>query len=299
MFYSGAGVLPYAFFNNTIYFLIAREHKEAGWSGSNTFSDFGGSVEAKHKSPEVLAEYGAQSNEYATITAAVEFWEETMGLFYDSHQTFKMLTDQKGIKIASGSYLEHLLRIEYNPFWVEIFKNAYNYVLSCAVPSSKKIGMMNIPSCPEGFTEKTEIKWISYLDLKNAVDSSNATYRPEFRNTLKNLFKDTNFQKLLLDASIFKDTSKTGFIAPVSSEPILPQIEYQWPNFYPSKKELVSDVLINSLKTQYHHLLVQLPFIKNNEKMAQMFHYIDQINQYHQEVKMYVYLKIDASNNNF
>lgn len=297
MFYTGAGVLPYAFFNNTIYFLIGREHKEVGWTGSNTFSDFGGAVEAAHESAEVLAEYGANPNEYATITAAVEFWEETMGLFYNSQQTFKMLTDQKGIKLASGTYLEHLLRVEYNPFWVELFTNAYNYVLSCAVASKKKIGMMHIPSCPDGFTEKTEIKWISYADLKNAVDMSNPEYRYHFRKTLQSLFKHNDFHQLLAEASIFKDPSIVGFIAPINPEPILPRVEYQWPVFYPNKNELITGHKliasgpINSVKTQYHHLIVNLPIVIYNEKMAQMFQYIDSINQYHQEVKLYVYLK--------
>jgi len=290
---NNAGVLPYAYYNNTIYFLFGREHKEHGWSGGDKFSDFGGAVEHKHKDPSTLSEFGATLEDYPMITGATEFWEETLGLFYNKKETFKMLKDQKGIVVKGSNYYEHLLKVDYNPFWVELFRNAYNYVLSCAVPDTKKIGYMKIPSCPEGFTEKTEIKWFSYADVKEAVETGlpkSAEYRPELIGTLAKLFKMPEFAKLLDEASIFKDPSTVGFVAPVEPEKILPSEEYKWPDFYP-EKTLINKGLVNSLTNHFSFLLATLPFIVKNPKEAQMFNYIDLINQLHYETKQFIYLK--------
>ncbi len=296
---NNAGVLPYAFYNNTIYFLLGREHKEVGWTGGDKLSDFGGAVELEHKQQATLNEFGAVYDEYPMVTAATEFWEETLGLFFTEKETYDLLKKQNGIVVKGAHYYEHLLRVDYNPFWIELFRNAYNYVLSCAVPypgPGGKTGVfMYIPSCPKGYTEKTEIRWVSYADIKNEVDNySQATseYRPELIGTLKKLFQDPLFPKLLDEASIFVDPHKIGFIAPTEAEKILPTEEYKWPNFYPEKDKVSgAPGLITTITSQYGALLKSLPIVVTNPKLAAMFNYIDYNNQFHYEVKNFIYLK--------
>ena len=289
----GAGILPIAYWNNTIYFLVGREHEESGWTGSKKLSDFGGSIEAKHKLQTSLDEVGGVAEDYRKYTAATEFWEETMGLFYNKKIVFAMLKQQKNPIITSGNYYMHVLKIDYNPYWESLFNNAYNYVLSCATKHPSKIGYQYIPSCPEGFTEKTEIKWVPYNEIKKQVDTYSSTtseYRPEFVASLRKLFADKEFPKLLSDASVFKNPDQIGFVAPVTSEPIIPIVEYKWPSFYPEKDKITKG-LINTLASHYAYLLANFDLIVNNVKMAQMFKYIDGVNQFHYEVKSFIYLK--------
>lgn len=274
---TGAGILPYAFYNNTIYFLVGREHLESGWTGSGKLSDFGGAVESKHKNP--------------ADTAASEFWEETMGLFYSKDEVYNLLSTQNDLKSQNGSYLTHLLRIEYNPFWVELFQNAFNYVLTCSVPNPKKQGMQYIPSCPDGWTEKTEIRWVVYTDLKKDVDSNSSLYRPEFIASSKVLFAKKEFTKLLDDASIFIDKNKKGIIVPIVSEPIISTPMYKWPVFYPDfpiNPTPEEKPIENSLTYHYSILISGLPFIVKEKIFAQIFNYIDQINQFHYETKSFI-----------
>lgn len=227
MSYTGSGVLPYAYYNNTVYFLLGKEHKEVGWPGSEKYSDFGGSVETKHKDPIVLSKVGGTTADYAKYTAAVEFWEETMGLFYNIKEIFDLLQLQNGI-VTTPPYAEHLLNIEYNPFWTNIYKSAHDYVLSCAKPHPTKSGFMAIPSCPEGFTEKIEIKWFSYDEIIKAVNNTDPawskSFRPEFLITMGNIIKLPAFKKLVDKASIFVDPSTSTSFAPIKDEPLLIQV---------------------------------------------------------------------------
>ena len=66
-----AGVLPYTIHKDTIYFLLGRDSE-------NKWSDFGGRVEPKDK-----GDYD--------VTAAREFYEETLGSVYDYDYTKKIL----------------------------------------------------------------------------------------------------------------------------------------------------------------------------------------------------------------
>jgi hypothetical protein len=310
---SGAGILPYAYFNNTIYFLFGREHLQSGWSGSGTLADFGGAVEDDHINPATLAEFGATASEVARVAAAIEFWEETMGLFYTKKEAYTMLKQQNGLMVKNGGYAEHLMKIDYNPYWVELFTNAWNYVMSCAVAFNgtenkkeaygKKGVAYHIPSCPDGYTEKTEIKWVKYEDLKAHIEmGSSEKYRPELISTMKLIFANKDFKKLLDEASIFKNPDQVGFVAPIVAEPILPAPVVApspkviaptgpdtWPAFYP--KPPYTAGLVTSLQSHYQYLLANLPGIAQKPNFAPLFSDIDQINQYHYELKQYIYLK--------
>lgn len=240
MSYTAAGVLPYAYYNNTVYFLLGKEHKEIGWSGSEKYADFGGSVETKHKdfnalstitgvpvdknSTFELSKIASIAADYPKYTAAVEFWEETMGLFYDTKEMFDLLKNQNNI-VTTPPYAEHLVNIEYNPFWVDIFKSAYDYVLSCAKPHDSKEGYMYIPSCPEGFTEKTEIKWFSYDEIKKAIEQKDPTwsnlFRPEFISTVSKIFTLPAFKTIIDKSTIFIDSKLAAPITKIINEPSL------------------------------------------------------------------------------
>jgi hypothetical protein len=292
MSYTGAGIIPFSYFNNTMYFLLGREHKETGWPGSEKLSDFGGSVEEKHKSPATLNEFGAELKDYPMISAATEFWEETMGLFFPKKEVFKMLKNQNSLVVKSDSYAEYFLQLTYNPYWAELYRNAHNYILSCAVPHPSKTGYMYIPSCPEGYVEKTEVIWISYDDLKAATETTTPTqYRPDFLKTMKIAFSKPEFAALLANASIFIDPNKKGFFAPIVPEPIIPVLDQsKWPSFYP-QKNMVTKSLITDLKSQYSFLLASLPAFVKKPELVLSFNYIDQVNQFNFEVKSFIYNK--------
>jgi hypothetical protein len=281
------GVLPYAFFNNTVYFLLGREHKEVGWDGGNTFSDFGGSIDPKHTTTEFLAKFGATSADQDKVTASVEFWEETMGLFFTELEIYNLLKSKNDITLKSGPYVEHLLRIEYNPYWVTLFQNAYNYVLSCTAPHPTKIGYNIIPSCPEGYTEKTEIKWFSYNELETSMKTVNEL-RPDLVNTLRKIFATPQFSQLLAEASIFIDPSTKGNETPVQALPIIAPSEPTWPAFYPSPSD-VGNVAggTGTLQQQYQSLSNSCPKLFKND-FIKIFAYIDRINQIHYEISDFI-----------
>lgn len=301
-----AGVLPYTFYLNQLHFLVGREHKEEGWTGSNKLSDFGGAVEAEHKNLTNLSKFSGTATDYPKYTAATEFWEETMGLFYNTQELFNMLKTDTTITYNNGGYAEHLMYVDYDPFWVDLFVNGYNYVLSCAKPSDQKIGYMYIPSCPKGFTEKTEIKWVSYahilelLNNKSHPDLSN--YRPEFLNTLRKM-NQANILKTLSDKANIFNKSVAPTDVKLMPEPILIEAKDVKSSttkpFYPTLDEIKdigpTDKYIGSdLSTMYKYLFKQLiSQLSINSAFTSAFDYIDHINQAHFAIKKLIYLKIN------
>lgn len=66
------GIQPYTIINGEYYIILGKESYEEGWSGSETWSSFGG-----------MPDYDIYSNEIekALDEAIREFDEETMGIF--------------------------------------------------------------------------------------------------------------------------------------------------------------------------------------------------------------------------
>ena len=157
--------------NGVKYYLIGREHEEVGWDGSGKWSDFGGDPE----------------DETPLVGAAREFYEETMGFFGNLSDIVHKLKGNKRISVPGG--YTYLYKIKYDPDLPGLFERVHRYFLQCAKMHKYKQGYMGIPSCPDGLFEKTDIKWVSEAELRKAVESEAAVFRPQFLQSLLTVLK--------------------------------------------------------------------------------------------------------------
>lgn len=139
-------------------FLLGREHPEIGWEDSNKWSDFGG---RPHPMDNLLD------------NAAREAWEESMGLL-GSMEEIREAVKKSGkiVRIYAAPNVQtgvvFLMPIPYQPDLPHLFARVYDYFKRCTVKSER--GFDYIPSCLEGFYEKTEIQWFTARQLFNAVN---------------------------------------------------------------------------------------------------------------------------------
>lgn len=189
--YVYASILPFSVdTNGDVCFLIGQEQKESGWSGSNKWSDFGGSPDGN--SPKVAA--------------AKEAYEETMGLLGSLKSIKLHLYDELMYRSPTG--YTFLYPVPYDAKLPTYFKNVFDYFKKCG---NKKNSKYVIPSCKEGYFEKQNVKWIKATDLYESVSSdknkieikesdgsiTKLTFRSEFIKGLKNadFFKMFSFHK--------------------------------------------------------------------------------------------------------
>lgn len=151
--YNYTGILPYAKDKNTnrIYFLLGREAIVPGWSESGKFSDFGGIPHDK---------------EEAKASAIRECFEETMGILGCEKALLNQInTDGKWHDIKENNALICLLSIDYDINIPTYYGRIYNYFTKCAMNHPKWKGHKYLPSCPEGYLEKIELRWFSWDDI--------------------------------------------------------------------------------------------------------------------------------------
>tara|TARA_B110000008_G_scaffold274304_1_gene309881 strand:+ start:470 stop:973 length:504 start_codon:yes stop_codon:yes gene_type:complete len=144
----GAGILPFAHFNNTIYFFFGRENMEGGHSAAGKWSDFGGSRE---------------KNETEYDTGLREGCEELSGIFGDN-DTIDKLLKKTNITIKSNTYYTYLMEVEYDKNKEEELKNIYVKTLQ---ENPDLIYKHN------GLYEKDRGKWIELKHLNS--------FRPNMR----------------------------------------------------------------------------------------------------------------------
>ena len=155
-----AGVLPYAYFKGTTYFLLGRD-------SDNKWSDFGGRVEPKDKNDH-------------EITAAREFFEETLGSIYDYDYTKKLIKSKKCPKIISKTgaghpYYMYLLKINYTDIVRIKFSSTKNFLLSVIINIDKK------------YIEKNDIRWVSLETIEHSINNTSLiNLRNVFLSTFKN-----------------------------------------------------------------------------------------------------------------
>lgn len=174
--YKYTGVLPYAKNNGNVYFLLGRESIVPNWSESGKFSDSGG---APH-----------DQNEDSLISAARECFEETMGIL-GCETTLKSLLTQNASKtlIPSMRSLIYILPIDYDENLPTHFNRIYNYLTKCMGEHSVWKGFKHISSCPEGYCEKIEMKWVSRNELTIATNNQDNNYRSSFLKSMDIIIK--------------------------------------------------------------------------------------------------------------
>lgn len=156
---TGCGLLPYACYNGKLYILLGREQYP-----SLKFSDFGGHIEFGEKSIQCAIREG---------------YEETMGILGNQSQLKEMVDDKKNITV--DTYNCYLLKTSYDKNLPNIYRNIYNYFTKCA---QTKHGRYVIPSCPEGWFEKKEIKWYEMNDLKKQIKNNNNSFNKRIKKII-------------------------------------------------------------------------------------------------------------------
>ncbi len=162
-----AGVLPYAFKeNNALMILLGQEDESPEWVDSKKWSDFCG---------------GPKPGESHEQSAAREWWEETMGM-YGSEAVYLDMVKRSGIKVMPApDVVIFLVQVPYEPLVVATYNNIYSCIAGCKVAHPKWKGARYLPSCPEGYGEKTSLMWMRYDAVVADIEP---VYRASFRTSL-------------------------------------------------------------------------------------------------------------------
>jgi len=170
--YKYIGVLPFCQHNGNIMILLGKEPYVDNWKDSMMWSDFGGKPE---------------KNEKCIQTASRECFEETLGILGCNIYLAEQLSSSKSIFIEHKNAIIYLLKIDYNESIPLHYNRIYSYFTKCTIDHPKIIGLKKIANCPDGYYEKTELKWMSLVNLKNILESDQAgqTFRKSFIDSIK------------------------------------------------------------------------------------------------------------------
>lgn len=162
-----AGILPFYLKNKSVYFLLGRDTPRDNVSH---WSDFGGRSESA-------------DNGRWDVTAAREFYEETIGSVMDIATIMSKLANKKNyLKIKSttlnGSpYYMYLVKVPYKDY-----RQTFQSTLSFIKYMTKSIKL------EYKYFEKTDIQWISLDTLTESIkitdNSEIYQLRPVFKKTL-------------------------------------------------------------------------------------------------------------------
>ena len=156
---SYAGILPYAVVRGEPVLLLGKEVHINGWSGSGLWAPFGG---------------GVDPGESLHAAALREGYEETMGVFGTPRQLAARIR-RAGARAARWRHrggMTLLMPLELDRNLPRHFRNFYLYSRRC-----------RRQECPEGWYEKTHIRWVPLRKLRE----DDLRLRPEFRRTLPSL----------------------------------------------------------------------------------------------------------------
>ena len=169
------GVLPYAIDDqNQLWFLLGKEHPEEGWNDAERWAHFAGGSESSDKS--------------MLKGSAREAYEESMGFLGSLKEIETKLSENAVVKIPG--ILVYLMEIPYDSKLPALYKNVYEYCMKASRPHPYKIGYQYIPTAPDGFFEKTEIRWFSEAELKK---QEKGIFRRSFDQIIKETFKQFQF----------------------------------------------------------------------------------------------------------
>jgi len=148
-----AGVLPYTFYQNTLYFLVGKDIRDNSWS------DFGGKAEAEDKD--------------TLDTAMREFYEETCGVVMDLKALKARFAGRSNRVMVSATqnghpYYMYALQVPFTPH----LRSTYRKLL--AFMRYRKLYKKNI--------EKTDMQWVCLDDL---LIRDRLTLRSVFASTVR------------------------------------------------------------------------------------------------------------------
>jgi hypothetical protein len=179
MDYKGAGVLIYKISDEKVYFLLGKENMILSnkCNKGNKFCDFGGKKDLI-------------DNNYID-TASREFYEETMGSFYTLCEIKDLLINCTVFYNDKYKYHQFLLKDNISDDKVNTYNKIRSYLNSCMqfIPqntsgskayASENTYYQKLPCCPDGYVEKSEIRWFELSD----IITNHTIFRHEFVNSL-------------------------------------------------------------------------------------------------------------------
>lgn len=171
-----AGVLPFSRFEGgTVRVLLGREIEAPGWPPSGTWSCWGGAP---------------NKGETAINAAARECFEECMGMLGTASSIAAMVHpshDPAPIKVETDSACVFLCQVSYDPQIVQRFAGVYDYLHRCSKEREDRKGVLHVPSCPDGYMEKTAMRWFTLDEIKEAMRTSDPIFRPSFLRTFASI----------------------------------------------------------------------------------------------------------------
>lgn len=148
-----SGILIYSYNNNgELVFLLGKENKSLYSSDSNKYCDFGGS---RYKNESILE------------TAIREFDEESMGVIMDINTLQIKLLDPHTFYVIINNYVQYVVKIEYDETIPLFYNRIRNKLENCMKYSTNYY--YKIPTCPNGYLEKSKMKWFTLNDLKKNI----------------------------------------------------------------------------------------------------------------------------------
>jgi len=171
----GAGIIPIALFNGTLYILLGKERFKE--NKQNLWCDFGGSVD-KHNKSEI-------DNPY--YTAIREGVEELNGLLGD-FDILKNNVDKNylfNISNTDNTYHSFLFTIDYDIKLPIYFKNQNKFI---------EDNLSDLVFANNGLFEKIQIRWFSIKQLQNVINKG--FFRKHFVSIVKKIIKN---QKIIID----------------------------------------------------------------------------------------------------
>ena len=160
-----AGILPVAFHNNKIYFLLSRETVDVKFKDAGKWSDFGGKRER---------------GEDLKITAIREGFEESDGIFGNQKDIEYLIDNSLIKKLRVNHYTTYIIQVPYVKDLPKVFRENYLHVLKT---NKKKVLESN------GLYEKDMLKWVELKKLKDFVPNLRNWYKAVIRVVIKEFNK--------------------------------------------------------------------------------------------------------------
>jgi peptide methionine sulfoxide reductase MsrB len=183
------GMLLYSYDeSNQLVVLLGREAIVNGWKPSGKWSDFGGS-------PENLDDNILESR---LETATRECYQETMGILGCRQKLEFLISKKEPVYLPETKAATYVVKIKYDAKMPEYFNRIYKYLTICTKDHPNWKGYRYIPSCPNGYVEKCEMKWFRLEEIIQHLDEpeNESIYRASFLNSLKQIIKTNPFDPI-------------------------------------------------------------------------------------------------------
>lgn len=160
-----AGILPVAYHNKKVYFLLSRETVDVKFKDSGKWSDFGGKRE---------------KGEDLKTTAIREGFEESDGIFGNQKDIEYLINNSLIKKLRVNHYTTHIIQVPYVKDLPQVFRKNYLNVLKT---NKKKVLESN------GLYEKDMLRWVELKNLRNFIPKMRNWYKAVIKVVIKEFNK--------------------------------------------------------------------------------------------------------------